>query len=139
METNFDWDKWIAIENYLDVISYRPIPLEMKSIPTSVCPNHPDILYVNSIDESIDTQNKKELKNALLDVMNNYILKMDHNSEFGRDALVLAQIQYDFEALCIIIRQNLDDAEQLFAGEFESTVLTPKTLFYEMLQKHKPL
>lgn len=135
---NFDWDKWISNTSYIDVINKSPIGHFGRAVPTSICPVDNDVLYINSIDEWIDLNDQDHVKQSLENIVRSYLSRSRNNSEFGLDALILTQRQYDFEVLCVLTQERFDHVDNLFNGEYEQSLFDAKELFNEMANKLKP-
>ncbi|ENV73537.1 hypothetical protein F946_01049 [Acinetobacter johnsonii ANC 3681] len=136
-ELNFDWDKWVSKASYEEVIKERPYPVLTRLVPTSLCPADEDFLYINSIDEVLNLNDKDTAKRCLKTIVSSYLSRLDHNNGFGIDALVLTQREYDFEVLCLLLTDRFDDIHEYFDGDYEQTIFEPKELFKEILNKIK--
>lgn len=136
-ELNFDWDKWVSKASYEDVIKGRPYPLLTRLVPTSLCPEDENILYINSIDVVLDLNDKDTAKRCLKTIVSSYLSRLDHNNGFGIDALALTQREYDFEVLCSLLTDRYDYNHEYFDGEYEQNIFEPKDLFLEILNSIK--
>lgn len=130
---NINVDKWISNASFNEVMMNRPLLGGSKFVPTTFVSDGLDILYVSSIEEKIDIHDFNRMKDALERVVRNYRRKLNNNSKFGIDALTLAFIEYDFEALCMLIHENFENYAQMYNYQYDNTVVSPKSLFNEML------
>lgn len=136
-ELNFKWDEWVSNTRYVDVIKQRPVIVSTRLVPTSLCPDNSDILYINSIDEVLNLNDKDTAKRCLKTIVSSYLSRLDHNNGFGIDALALTQREYDFEVLCLLLTNRFDYIHEYFDGEYEQTIFEPKELFKEILNSIK--
>lgn len=132
-EIDFNWDKWVSDTSYFDVIKQRPVSVFGRLVPTSLCPSDKDILYLNSIDEVVNLNDKENAKRCLKTIVRSYLSRLHNNNGFGVDALELTQREYDFEVLCLLLTDRFDYIHEFFDSEYEQTIFEPKDLFKEIL------